>query len=330
MIAGAALRKMLAYSNDFGIDRGALLARLGIDPAVVDDPDARLPVATIHAAWDAIVATVARADGAVVAAEHYAPGDYGLVGFVVMTSATLDEAFGHFVRYVGLWTDEPKFWREGAAVRVEYRHAFADGPGKRIGIEAAFTEILQGARLVSQLRIVPGAVRIAHPAPQDVRAHEAFFGCKVEFAARDNALVFRAEDLARALPRADAQLGAFIRAAANQALARRDVDTGSLLEQTRSIVAEDLARGVPSVEDVARRLAISSRTLRRRLEDLGTSFRELVDATRADLARSYIRDRRMPLAEVAFMLGFSEPSTFHRAFKRWTNVTPAAWRASRS
>jgi len=74
-------------------------------------------------------------------------------------------------------------------------------------------------------------------------------------------------------------------------------------------------------------MATSTRTLRRRLDDSGTSFRELLDATRAELARTYVRDRRMPLAEVAFMLGFSEASTFHRAFKRWTKMTPAAWRA---
>jgi len=62
------------------------------------------------------------------------------------------------------------------------------------------------------------------------------------------------------------------------------------------------------------------------LEDEGTSFREMLDATRADLARSYVRDSRMPLSEVAFALGFSEPAAFHRAFKRWTGTTPSGLR----
>jgi AraC-like DNA-binding protein len=94
-------------------------------------------------------------------------------------------------------------------------------------------------------------------------------------------------------------------------------------------VAEELSRGVPTVEDVARRMATSERTLRRRLEEGGSSFRELLDDTRERLARNYVRDRRMALSEVAFMLGFSEPSAFHRAFKRWTGTTPAAFRSRR-
>ena len=143
----------------------------------------------------------------------------------------------------------------------------------------------------------------------------------------DNALVLRPDDLPVPLPRGDAQLGAFLRGAASQALAKREVQPTSPLDQARAIIAEELARGAPTIEVVARRMATSTRTLRRRLDDSGTSFRELLDATRAELARTYVRDRRMPLAEVAFMLGFSEASTFHRAFKRWTKMTPAAWRA---
>lgn len=328
-IASGALRKLITHAADeLAIDRATLLAELAVDPAVLADPDHRVPITVLHAAWNAVVARVPRADGAVLGAERYAVGDYGLVGFVVMTSATLDEAFDHFIRYIGLWTDEPKFERAGATVRATYHHRFADSPGMRLGTEASFTEVIQAARLLTQRRIVPRAVRYAHQAPADVSAHEAFFGVAVEFGAAENALELAPEDLALPLARADAQLSAFLREAANKALEQHG--SGSLLDQARSIIAEELARGVPSIDVVARRLATSSRTLRRRLEEDGTSFRELLDATRADLARSYVRDRRMPLAEVAFMLGFSEPSTFHRAFKRWTKMTPAAWRAART
>ncbi|MGE5180625.1 MAG: AraC family transcriptional regulator [Acidobacteriota bacterium] len=327
-IASGALRKMLGFVADLGIERGELLGELGVDPAQVDDRDARIPIATLHAAWEALLARAPRADGAALAAERYAPGDYGLVGFVVMTSATLDEALAHFVRYSALWTDEPRFTREGAAIRATYHHRFADGAGKRMATEAAFTELVQGARLLAQRRIVPRAVRFAHASPGGDSALRAFFGCDVELGASENLLELDAADLALAVPRGDAQLGAFLRDVANQALAKREPDAGSLLDRARSIVAEELARGVPAIDVIAKKLAVSSRTLRRRLEEHGTSYRKLVDATREELARSYVRDRRIQLAEVAFLLGFSEPSAFHRAFKRWTSMTPAAWRAA--
>ena len=141
-------------------------------------------------------------------------------------------------------------------------------------------------------------------------------------------MVFRDEDLALPLARADAQLGELLRGLAEDALKKRTV-AESPLDNVRRILAEELQRGVPSLDVVASRLATSERTLRRRLEGEGTTFRALLDETRAELARVYVADARMPLAEVAFMLGFSEPSAFHRAFKRWTKTTPAAFRASK-
>jgi AraC-like DNA-binding protein len=319
---------MLAHCGELSIDGDAMLAAIAIARADLDDPDARVPIAAMHAACDWLAARLPRDDGALLGAERYTPSDYGLVGLVVMTSATVEEALCHFIRYSRLWTDEPLFVRDGTVIRLAYRTAFPDSPGKRISTEAAFTEIVQGARLVTRTRFAPRAVRYAHAAPRDPKLLATFFGCEVEFGAGANELELRAEDLALPLPRGDAQLLEHLRAAANHALARRDRDPAAPIERARSIVADELARAVPSLDVVAKRMALSPRTLRRRLADDGTSFRELLDETRAQLARSYVRDRRIALAEVAFLLGFSEPSAFHRAFKRWTGTTPAAFRAS--
>lgn len=325
-IATGVLRKMLVYCDKIGIDRATLLSELDVTASTLDDPDDRLPIAKLHVAWEHVLARVPSVAHAQFIGERYALGEYGLVGFVVMTSATVAEALGHFVRYIGLWTDEPVFAVDGATVRATYRHPFPDCIGLRMATESAFIEIIHGARLLTRERTVPRAVRFAHAAPSDTSGHTAFFGCDVQFDAPAHELELHAKDLALALPLADPQLGAFLREAANRALARREVDTSSMIERARTIIAEELARSVPSIEVVARKLAISARTLRRRLAESGTSFRELLDETRAHLAQSYVRDRRIPLAEVAFLLGFSEPSTFHRAFKRWTRTTPAEWR----
>jgi AraC-like DNA-binding protein len=269
-----------------------------------------------------------RAEEAVFGAERYSPGDYGLVGFVAMNSATFGEALHHVVRYVGLWTDDPGMdLREDGTLTVAYRWPFADSPGMRAATEAAPAEILHGARLLTQRRITPREVRFSHAAPKDPRATEAFFGCPVRFDADDIAMLFDPADFALPLPKADAQLGAYLRTLANQALDKRGDVPSSPLVRIRELIAEELQRGVPSLEEVARRMATSERTLRRRLEESGTSFRALLDETRAELARGYVRNKDLPLTEVAFLLGFSEPSAFHRAFKRWTDTTPSAFRA---
>lgn len=325
-IASGALRKMLAYCERIGMDRRALLVELAIDAGTVDDPDARIPLAHVHAIWERVLEKVPAREAQFVG-EPYAPGDYGLVGFVVMTSPTVDDALAHFVRYIGLWTDEPQFTRDGAVIRASYRQRFPDRAGMRMATEAAFIEIVRAARLLTRTHTVPRAVRFAHAAPVDTAAHVDFFGCPVEFGAPSHELELHTADLALPLPLADPQLGAFLREVANTALARRGADASSLIERARSIIAEELPRSAPSLDSVARKLAVGGRTLRRRLADDGTSFRELVDETRAQLARGYVEDRAIPLAEVAFLLGFSEPSTFHRAFKRWTRCTPNEWRA---
>lgn len=326
-ISSGAIAKLLSTLTELGVDPAPIFAEAALDPAVCDDTDARVPLATLHALWEAVLHRWPRDDAALVGALRYRPGDYLLVGFVCMNSATLGEALGHVVRYLGLWTDDPGMrLHEDATLEVVYRTRFADRPGLRCATEASLAEILQAARLVTQTDLAPREVCFTHPAPADVAAHEAFFRAPVRFGQPATLMRLRAEQLAMPLPSADPQLGQFLRGLANEALARRSEAPGSFVEELRSAIAEELQRGVPTLGQLARRMALGERTLRRRLEQEGTRFRDVLDQTRAELAESYVRDRRLPLSEVAFLLGFSEPSAFHRAFRRWTGTTPAAFR----
>ncbi len=327
-IASGAIQKLVIAIREMGLDAAPLVAEAGLDLAVAEDRDARVPIEALHRLWNVFVRDAPHAEAAVLNAERYTPGDYGLVGFVAMNSATLGEAVRHMVRFSGLWTDEPVMrLLDDGTLTIAYVAHFEDCPGARLAIEAAASEIVNGARVVTQKPITPHEVRFAHRPPRDVVAHANYFGCPVRFSEALSAVAFDPADLALPLPKADAQLGAYLREMATEALRERGAEQPSALDTIREIVAHELQKGVPSLGAVARRMATSERTLRRRLEENGTSFRALLDGTRAELARKYVRDRRLPLSEVAFMLGFSEPSAFHRAFKRWTDTTPALWRA---
>jgi AraC-like DNA-binding protein len=133
--------------------------------------------------------------------------------------------------------------------------------------------------------------------------------------------------LDRPLVRADAGLCAVLERHARELLERLPRAT-SLSGRIRQLVAGDLVKGVPSPAEVARRLHMSGRTLQRRLREDGTSHRALVDELRRDLAMRYLGEREIGIAEVAFLLGFSEASAFHRAFRRWSGTTPSAYRRS--
>jgi AraC-like DNA-binding protein len=326
-IASGAFKKLTTALTVLGLDARAIYAEARFDPSICDDPDARVPLAKLHDLWDVVIRHTGRADAALQGAQNYAPGDYGLVGFVAMNCATLYEALQHVVRYMSLWTDDPGIRaHDDGLIEVEYRTSFADRPGVRCATEAALAEILHGARLLTQGTLAPAHVTFTHEGPSDPSAYERFFGAPVRFLQPHTAMQMTKAQLQLALPKADAQLGAFLRGMANEALARHRGVQESPLDQIRSMIADELHKGVPSLDAIAHRMATSERTLRRRLEQEGTSFRHLLDDTRSAIARSYVRDRRMPLSEVAFLLGFSEPSAFHRAFKRWTDTTPRAWR----
>ncbi len=328
-IASGAIRKLFTVARELGIDEAELARGASFDRATMVDPDARIPHDVLYALWEQVLTRVPRSDLPLRGAEHYEPSDYGLVGFAVVNSATLAEAYTHTVRFLSLWTDDPSIRLQGdGTVLATYRLTLDDRPGRRCGAEATFAELLHAARLVTQTRLTPREVRFPHPAPADTSAHATFFGCDVRFGASDMAMVLDRSDLDRPLPKADPQLGVFLRKIADEALERRSGPLDSPTDRLRTLLAEELHKGIPPLDDLAKRLGTTERTIRRRLDEQGTSYRELLDETRSELARSYIRDRRMPLAEVAFMLGFTDPSAFHRAFKRWTGTTPKSFRDS--
>jgi AraC-like DNA-binding protein len=325
-ISVGAIAKLLQALPALGVDAAAVCAEARFDPKVVAEREGRVPLSSLYQLWEAVVARLDRADAALVVAQSYSPGEYGLMGFVCMNCATIGEALRQAARYLCLWVSEPGLRiAEPGVLEFFYQQPVVARPGQRLALEAAVGEILNGARFLTRAPIAPEEVAFSHPAPRDCRGHEAFFKAPVRWAQKGTWLRFSPEQLQTPLPKADPQLAAFLAGLAEQALARAG-EASSLIVQLRHLLADVLSRGVPEIEAVARRLAMSERTLRRRLEEEGTSFRELLDQTRAELARGYLRDPNLALSEVAFLLGFSEPSAFHRAFRRWTGQTPAEFR----
>ena len=133
-------------------------------------------------------------------------------------------------------------------------------------------------------------------------------------------MVCRREDVTRALPTANPEVAVATERLTLEYLAR--LDRGDIVAQVRSRIRDSLPAGTPTQAEVARVLALSARTLHRRLEEAGTSFTALLDETRRALAEEYLRRTDFSVAEVAYLLGFAEASSFNRAFRRWTGRAP--------
>src|SRR5262249_43450246 len=171
----------------------------------------------------------------------------------------------------------------------------------------------------------PLQIRFPHAAPSDLSEHRRVFGCPLEFGSKCSELVFSREVLDLTMVKADADLQAILDAqvlAALEQLPRVEATT----ETVRRHLPAELCHGPPTLEQIAPRMNMSPRTLHRRLDEESTSFRQILAEVRRELATRHLSERRLAIGEIAFLLGFSEPSAFHRAFKRWTGYAPLAYR----
>jgi AraC-like DNA-binding protein len=167
----------------------------------------------------------------------------------------------------------------------------------------------------------PTSAHFEHPMPGNDRELRQFFRCPIHFSDSFNGLVVPAAFLETPIRSADRGLHEILSRYAEECLSRH-ADVSSIVGRARRLIASTLASERVGIEDVAKRLAISPRTLQRRLADEGLQFSDLVDATRRDLAAQYLRDARISLTDTAFLVGYSDLTAFHRAFRRWFNQTP--------
>jgi AraC-like DNA-binding protein len=152
------------------------------------------------------------------------------------------------------------------------------------------------------------------------------FNCKLSFNQPINSFRFPASYLQAPLVHTEESLKEFLRNAPYHLLASNDDDDSSLLSQMRRIIGNDLSREFLSVVEMASQLNMSVRTLRRRLKDVGTTYQEFKDNLRRDAAMAYLNRPELKINAVSALLGFDEPSAFHRSFKKWTGLTPGEYR----
>lgn len=184
--------------------------------------------------------------------------------------------------------------------------------------------IMRMCRLTMGEFIAPVKIRIQRPKPDDPARFESMLSSTIEFDCEETSLTFYLNDISVPLVTGDPAL-----ARANDAQTQAYLDRFSALKTSRDVIekiVEKLPDGPPTQQQIADSLHVSNRTLQRRLKEEGTSFMDLLQDTRLDLARDYLLQPARSIVETSYLLGFSEPSTFSRAFKRWTGQAPTEFR----
>ncbi|HET6984483.1 MAG TPA: helix-turn-helix domain-containing protein, partial [Myxococcaceae bacterium] len=252
----------------------------------------------------------------------------GLMGYLVSHLKTVREAaetmgrFGHVVNEAAA----PELVEGPATSRVRYRLA----PvllATQHAPEAILVSLTAFLRGVVGPDFVPTLVRLPYPATARTPALAKFFGTEVRHDAGELSLEFATEVLDRPLPGSDPVLAAYLRRQV-QEVVQQIKAPNSVSQECARRIAERLGAGEPSQGSIAKQMGMSERTLQRRLQTEGATFNELLEQARRTIACSYLADRKLAAYEVSFLLGYAEPSTFFRAFKRWTGKTPLEYRAS--
>lgn len=314
-----------------GVDATWLLKRHGIDPAVFSNPDARIPVSV----WDALTRDAAEhisdPSFGLLAAQCWHPSSLGALGYAWLTSSTLRTGLGRLVRYWRLLGEGSSGLLEettdGLRLVID-RHGsqpLDDEVVEAVVVDFITSLVIGMCRMNAGESFRPMAVHLHRRQPGDTQPYLKFFGCEVNFGAGEDVLTFSRGDVESVLPTANRQLAATMDRILVERLAQ--LDKSNVVARCQSQLLEQLSSGAVTEEAMASHLHMSRRTLQRKLAEVDVTYKQLVDDTRRDLAMRHLDDPSYSITDVTFLLGFSQQSAFTRAFRRWTGMSPRAYRS---
>ena len=259
------------------------------------------------------------------AANEIPLGTIDVLDFAMRSSETLREALERAARYYSIIDDRSELRLEESlgVARLVVSREIATSP--RVATELLFALLLaRGRELTGRPWPLREVCFLAGP-PSDPTAHEDFFGAKVRFSSGRNEIVFDASALDAPCIAHDQALATFFDRHADGMLEEL-AERISFVRKVKVAIGAALVDSDPAVDATAKRLAMSSRTLQRRLEECGTSHKELVEDARRELTLKLLADPAVPIPQIAYRVGFCDTSTFYRAFKRLTGSTPGLYR----
>ena len=313
---------MLRVLAQLGYDLDSLLAMAGLQREDVENPDAVISPSACAAVLAAAQRERRVANLPLQLAVHTPIGTTPLLDYLIVSSESVGQGLERLARYLRLVNPGIRLVvdRDSHPVRVVIERA-----------RGAFeTELTVALSVLRFRRETDEQLQAAHASfthePDDVAEYAEVLGCPIRVRASWNGWVLSKAAMSLPLRRRDPVLRRWLERQAADILARLPAH-GDVRDEVRSALSNQLTAGDMRIDVVARRLATTPRTLQRRLSRAGTSFAALCDDARKRAAQTYLADMTLSIAEVAYLLGYSEPTAFHRAFKRWHGTTPHAFRA---
>ncbi len=327
--AGIMIRLAFQALIKTGVDIPALFSKLGIDESYLQTVHLRTPHAAQPLFWGVLEDQTADPDIGLHLGQHLPVFKGQVIEYLFLSSPTFGDGLRRALSYQRLISDAADSDLVVESERCFLRVVTASGGAKKIrhfnecfaqGMIAFFKSITDNA-------FVPKYFEFDHEEPENVDEVKRVFGCEVMFGCTENRLYFDTAMLEHRSPHAEPELLVLHEQFASDQVAR--IEKEDVVVQVNKIIAELLDSGDVTLETVADRLAIKPRSLRTKLTDIDNNFNQILADFRYKLSRRLLAKTNESIDEIVYLTGFSEPSTFYRAFKRWSGMTPIEYRKSK-
>ena len=320
-----ALSSIWKIIESYGKDPEPVFRKLNLDIKLAEDLNARIPYAKVEELWKETIKLVNDPCVGLKAAALWHPSSVGALGYAWLASSSLRAAFERLIRYLRVITEGVECRIEESDGEFSVIHCFNKEVLNIPQIADAHIAILVAlCRINYGQNLNPVSISFTHPAPEEPGGYFAFFRCPVIFDASDNRITLTQEVVDKRLLSANPLLAQLNDKVMINYLAKLEGD--NIIERIKAIIIDQLPSGTVTDSRVAEALYMSKRTFHRRLQQEETTFRIILNELRQELADKYIKDSSLNLNEISFLLGFSEISSFSRAFKRWTGSSPSAYK----
>jgi len=317
---------LVAHLDRRGADAEALLAAEGLARAALGASGARLPHAQAMRLWQRAVDATGDPQLGLHVAQQVDAGVMDLIEYLARCSDTLGESLARTSTYFALLHDQVGFRVEPGPTQATLYNDVPPGlPTAPAFCDNYLASAIVMARRMTRSEVPVEAAYFRHDPPERTDAYHAIFGERVVFRAPVDAVVIPSACLDAKLIQSDPALAAILERHVQMLLATPPPIT--LRARAAQLVAADLDGTAPTAESIAQRLRMSARTLRRQLAEEGCSYRDVLAEVQRERAFHHLCDPALPIGEVAYRSGFTDPNAFHRAFKRWTGRTPGEFRA---
>lgn len=322
------LSRLLDAASDRGMDRDTLLRQIEVSEDQLGDPDNRVPADKTFRLWRRINNQLDDPDLGLEVGSTLEIRSAGVVGYAMLHSDTLLGALRRIVRFAKLLNQRAELALDdwGDRWRLQALHQPLI-PGFRQPVDEGIAGVIAVLREIAQRDLVPAAVYFSYPRPEDTSTHRRIFGTALHFGTPATAIEIWDRDVRTSVPSADPGLTRYLDQLAEIGLESLP-SPKTYAERVRQAVWPHLSEGLPTLKEIASELALSSRSLQRRLREEETSFADVVDGLRHDKACLMLKDPNLAVYEVGYLLGYSDPSTFHRAFRRWQGTSPSRFRSA--